>query len=393
MEKLERLKKSLAQELTNILSYWENNTVDEVNGGFIGHIDYPDKKRFEANKGIILNTRILWSFSAASNFYKSTRYAHLCKRSYDYLKTCFKDNVHGGVYWEVDYKGNPVNKRKQVYAQAFTIYALSEYFLCSQNEEAKQWAVEIFELIQHHASDPEYGGYIEAFTEDWSPVEDMRLSDKDDNEAKTMNTHLHILEAYTTLYKIYPEATVKNALNGLVNIFLDKFLDKNGHLHLFFDEQWNLKSSVYSYGHDIETAWLMIEAAKTTGDKDLIKKTEKAALRITNTFINEAIDKDGAVKNEINFKTGHVDTDRHWWQQAEAIVGLYYAYLINNDEKYIDIAVNIWKFIDKKVIDHTYGEWFWLIDENGNFNPEDEKAGMWKCPYHNSRAAIQLNLK
>ena len=392
MEKFDTIKASFKNELENILTYWKNNTIDTQNGGFIGHIDYPDIKKPEANKGIILNSRILWSFAAASNFYKDNRYAELCERSYNYLKNYFQDTKYGGVFWEVDYKGNPVNKRKQVYAQAFTIYALSEYYLFSKNKEVKDWAIEIFELIEKHAFDSKFDGYIEAFNEDWSPIEDMRLSEKDDNEAKTMNTHLHVLEAYTTLYKIHPTEKVKNALEGLLNVFLDKFLNPNGHLELFFDEEWNLKSTVYSYGHDIETAWLLIEAAKVLKKPTLLKKTEDAAILITDTFISEAIDKDGAVINEINTKTGALDTNRHWWQQAEAIVGLYYAYQINKNEKYVDVASKIWTFIDEKVIDHKHGEWFWLIDENGNYNPKDEKVGMWKCPYHNSRAGIQLNL-
>jgi len=264
--------------------------------------------------------------------------------------------------------------------------------LFSNNEEAKNWAIEIFYLIEKHAFDVANEGYIEAFNEEWSPIEDMRLSEKDENEAKTMNTHLHILEAYTTLFKIYPAENVKMALERLVNAFLTKFLRDNGHLDLFFDEQWNLKSSIYSFGHDIETAWLLIEAAKILNNPGLLKRTQDAALLITNTFISEAIDKDGAVMNEINTQTGSIDTDRHWWQQAEAIVGLYYAFQITNDEEYINVAVKIWDFIEEKVIDHKYGEWFWLIDENGNYNPKDEKIGMWKCPYHNSRAAIQINL-
>lgn len=392
MKKLENLKSVFKNELKNILTYWKNNTQDHENGGFIGRIDYPDIKRPEANKGIILNSRILWSFASASNFYGDNRYKDLCDRSYNYLKSHFKDDQYGGVYWEVDYKGNPVNKRKQVYAQAFTIYALSEYYLFSKNEEVKSWAIEIFSLVEKHAFDVANEGYIEAFNEKWSPVEDMRLSEKDENEAKTMNTHLHILEAYTTLYKIHPIKNVKMSLERLVNVFLTRFLRNNGHLNLFFDEQWNIKSSIYSYGHDIEAAWLLIEAAGVINNPGLLKRTQEAAILIANTFISEAIDKDGAVMNEINTKTGHIDTDRHWWQQAEAIVGLYYAFQITNDEKYLDIATRIWNFIEKKVIDHKHGEWFWLIDENGNYNAKDEKVGMWKCPYHNSRAAIQINL-
>ncbi len=385
------LKISLKNELDNILTYWKNNTVDSKNGGFIGRIDYPDIKRENSSKGVILNTRILWTFSAASIFYTNDRYRDLRERSYEYIKKHFKDPVYGGVFWILDANGNPINKRKQVYAQSFAIYALSEYYLCTKNEESKNWAIEIFDLIEKYALDNEHNGYIEAFNEDWSPIGDMRLSDKDHNEAKTMNTHLHILEAYTNLYRIYPDKKVWNALQNLVVLFLNKFLNTNGHLHLFFDESWELKSTIYSYGHDIETAWLLIEAAKALENEELLKKVEKAAILITDTFVAEAIDEDGGVINEIDYKTGDIDKDKHWWQQAEAIVGLYYAYQIEEKEIYLSSAKRVWDFIDTHMIDHEYGEWFWLIGLDGTNNPENEKVGMWKCPYHNSRSCLQLN--
>ncbi len=390
MDIVENLKTNLETELNNILSFWKNSTIDTEQGGFIGHIDYPNIKQLKSNKGIILNTRILWSFSAASNYYKDNRYSNLCERSFTYLKNHFKDTVFGGVFWEVDYLGNPVNKKKQSYAQAFAIYALSEYYLFSKNEKAKSWAIEIFNLIETKTLDTKNNGYIEAFNEDWSDIEDMRLSEKDDNVAKTMNTHLHILEAYTTFYKIHPIKKVKTALLNLLKIFRDKFMSDNHHFHLFFDKQWNLKSTVFSYGHDIETSWLLIEASKVINEKAILKEIEQIALKVVNRFITVAIDKDNGVMNEINTATGHIDTDRHWWQQAEAIVGLYYAYKITKEYIYIEKASQIWAFIDTYIIDHNHGEWYWLVDKNGKHNPEDEKIGMWKCPYHNSRACLQI---
>ncbi|WP_282079324.1 AGE family epimerase/isomerase [Aquimarina algiphila] len=390
MDILGNLKKHLTTELESILNYWKNNTIDNKYGGFIGHIDYPDIKKLKMNKGIILNSRILWTFSAASNFYKDNRYADLCERSFSYLKDFFRDNEEGGVFWEVDYKGAPINKRKQIYAQAFTIYALSEYYLFSKNEEAKSWAIEIFETIENIALDTKYGGYIEAFNQNWNTIEDMRLSKKDDNAAKTMNTHLHILEAYTTLYKIYPIKKVQMALQNLLQIFTNKLLSHDGHFNLFFDEHWNLKSSIYSYGHDIETSWLLVEAAKTLNNEELLEKIENIAILVVNTFVNEAIDDKDGVMNEIDITTGNIDTDRHWWPQAEAIVGLYNAYRITKKDKYLDIAFKIWKFTNTYIIDHKYGEWHWLVDKNGKYNPQHEKVGMWKCPYHNSRACIQI---
>ncbi len=382
---------SLANELQNILNYWSENTVDEINGGFVGERDHYNNLVPNASKGIILNSRILWSFSAASNHLKTDKYNALCERSYNYLKTNFNDENFGGVYWELDVKGNPINTRKQVYAQAFMIYALSEYYILSNNKEALNWAVELYELVEKYAKDNIFRGYIEAFNEDWSPISDMRLSDKDANEAKTMNTHLHVLEAYTNLYKVYKNEGLKNNLTELINLFLTKFLNSNNNLNLFFDEQWNLKSSVVSFGHDIETAWLLIEAAKVLENKTLITETERVAVLIADVFMKNGIDTDGGVMNDYEPKTGKLDGDKHWWPQAEALVGLRYAYNITKDEKYLSISTKILNFIQTKIIDKTNGEWFWRVDKKGKLYTSDYKIGMWKAPYHTSRACIVLN--
>lgn len=387
----EKVSIELGKELQNILTYWSTNTIDEINGGFVGERDHYNKLVPNASKGIILNSRILWSFSAASNHLKTEQYKSLCERSYTYLKTFFKDNEYGGVFWELDSKGNPINTRKQVYAQAFMIYALSEYYLFSKNKEAHNWAIELYELIEKHAKDITYKGYIEAFNKDWSPIEDMRLSDKDENEAKTMNTHLHVLEAYTNLYRVFKNEKLKNDLSELINLFLTKFLNSNNNLNLFFDEQWNLKSSVISFGHDIEAAWLLIEAAKVIEDPKLLTETKRVAVLITDTFMKNGIDIDGGVMNDFEPKTNVLDGDKHWWPQAEALVGLRYAYTITGDKKYLSISIKILNFIQTKIIDHTNGEWFWRVNKNGDLYTNECKIGMWKAPYHTSRACIVLN--
>ncbi len=387
------LKSELHSELKNILNYWTNNTLDQENGGFLGQINHYNEVIDNANKGIILNSRILWSFSAASNHLNSNEHKSICDRAYLYLKTFFNDEKHKGVFWELDYQGKPVNKRKQVYAQAFSIYALSEYYIFSKNEDAKNWAIELFNQIEKHAKDNKNIGYFEAFNEDWSPIEDMRLSDKDMNASKTMNTHLHILEAYTTLLKIYDSEALRESLKMLVDVFLEKFLNKNNHYELFFDDNWNLLSNSISYGHDIETAWLVIEAAKLLNDKALLKKTENVALKVANTFLEEALDKDCAVINEKNLTTNHIDTDRHWWPQVEALIGLKYAYNLNKDEKYLTTSIKIWDFTKKHLIDYKNGEWYFRVDKNGDPYTEEDKVSMWKAPYHTTRACIILNNK
>lgn len=385
------LKNDLDLELKNILSYWTNNSLDEDFGGFLGKRDHFNNVIEKASKGVILNTRILWSFSAASNYLQSEKHKEICDRAYHYLNDFFKDKVNKGVFWELDYLGNPINKRKQVYAQSFTIYALSEYYMFTKNEDAKKWAIEIFNQIEKYAKDTLNQGYFEAFNEDWSPIEDMRLSDKDMNASKTMNTHLHVLEAYTLLLKIYDNQELKESLKMLVEVFLNKFLNAENHYELFFDDEWNLLSDEVSYGHDIEAAWLVIEAAKLINDDEILQKTKQVAIKVADTFLAEAIDKKGAVINEKNRATNHVDTDRHWWPQVEALVGLKYAYDLKNDEKYINASLKIWQFTKKHLIDTENGEWFFRVDKNGKVYINEDKVSMWKAPYHTSRACIILN--
>lgn len=391
IESYYKLKSELNSELDRIIEYWTNNTLDNEFGGFLGRIDHYNNVIPKASKGIILNSRILWSFSAASNYLKNNKYEHICNRAFNYLKDFFLDKIHKGVFWEVDYKGNPINKRKQVYAQAFTIYALSEYYVFSKNEDAKRWAVEIFELLEKHAKDSKTDGYFEAFNEDWSPIEDMRLSDKDMNASKTMNTHLHVLEAYTSLLRIYENVELKNSLNMLVDVFQNKFLNSKNHYDLFFDDEWNLLSNNVSYGHDIESAWLIIEAAKILRNKELLKATEKTAIKVAETFLLEGIDNEGAVINEKNLTTNQTDTDRHWWPQVEAIIGLNYAYELTNDEKYLDHSLKIWEFTKRNLLDIENGEWFYRVDKNGKIYTIEDKVSMWKAPYHTTRACIKLN--
>ena len=308
------------------------------------------------------------------------------------MQQYFRDEKYGGVYWELDYQGKPVNVRKQVYAQAFMIYALSEYYIFSKNTSALQWALEIYGLIEEHANDRKYGGYTEAFARDWSTIDDMRLSDKDANEAKTMNTHLHVLEAYTNLYRVHREKVLESQLRFLIEKFLNTFYDKkNKHFNLFFDEQWQVKGKIISYGHDIEAAWLLIEAAKVIGDKDLIIQTGEAALQIASTFMAEAVGDEGGVCYEFNPETGILDSDKHWWPQVEAIIGLVYAWQLSKDEKYLTCANSIWGFTKNSLIDNINGEWHWRVNSKGEPNTTDYKMGMWKAPYHNSRACIQMN--
>lgn len=361
---------------------------DHENGGYYGRIDGEGVLHKEADKAIILNTRILWTYSIAYLELKNPKYLDAAERAYSYIKKYFIDEENGGVYWMVDSLGKVVDSKKQVYAQAFAIYAFSEYYKISNNKDALMLAIELFNLIEDNSLDEIYGGYLEAFDKNWNLLEDLRLSEKDKNEAKTMNTHLHILEAYTNLYSVWPDEKLQVSLASLIELFLEKFVNENGHFLLFFDEKWNLKSDEISYGHDIEGGWLLHEAAQVLGEEKILKKAEDAAILMTRAAL-KGLDEDGGLMNEGNAEGVH-DKDKHWWPQAEALVGLVNAAKISGDERYLAVAKQIWKFIQNHLIDEEQGEWYWMLKADGTISKAEDKAGPWKCPYHNGRAMIEM---
>ena len=386
--------KNLIAELTteleeNIMPFWMERMVDKENGGFFGRMDGNDIIHPHAAKGVILNSRLLWSFSAMYRFNPTSQYQEMAFRAYEYLKKQFIDPVHGGVYWQVDYAGKPIQKKKQIYAQAFAIYGLSEYYLAFSKPKAMEMAIYLFEKIEEYSFDTQYNGYFEAFSEDWHLLDDLRLSDKDANELKTMNTHLHILEAYTNLYRIWPETHLKRQLINLIQVFLDKILDpETYHFNLFFDEVWRVKSKTVSFGHDVEGSWLLQEAAEVIGDTELLEDIKKIALKMIDVALEEGFASDGGIYYE---KEGEeMDTDKHWWPQAEALVGLINAWQISSEEKYLKKVMKTWDFIQKRLVDNNNGEWFNKVDRNGKVKTDEDKAGFWKCPYHNSRACIEV---
>ena len=387
----EDLRNELSAELDSILDYWKEFSPDDEHGGFVGRRDHYNKLIPKANKGIILNTRLLWTFSAIGNFKRDKNTVEFAVRAYNYLKDYFQDSKNGGVFWELDYTGKPVNTRKQIYAQAFAVYALSEYYKLTQEEEAKNWAVSIFGLIEEHGRDRKNNGYLEAFQQDWSPIEDMRLSEKEDNSSKTMNTHLHILEAYTTLYQVTGEERVKEALQNLSELFLERFYaEEMQHFHLFFDEYWNRTNSIVSYGHDIEAVWLIIEAVKALNNPDLLERANKVAVAVAETFLKEGYVKGSGVLNEKNLDSGKLDNDRHWWPQVEAMVGLDFAFRLTNENKFQEAIYDIWKYTKAQIIDRENGEWYFRVNEKNEPYTNEDKLGMWKAPYHNSRACMML---
>lgn len=386
----EQLKKealSLLEE--NILPYWINLT-DNKYGGFYGQVTGKEELVKNAPKGGVLHARILWTFSAAYRILKKEEYLLAATHAKDFLLKKFIDKKHGGIYWLLDNKGNPINTKKQIYAQGFAIYGLSEYYRITKDEDVLKEAIALFKLIEKHSFDKEYGGYLEAFKQDWLPIEDMRLSAKDENAVKTMNTHLHILEPYTNLYSVWKNKTLKTQHQNLITIFLEKILNsETHHLNLFFDRNWKNQKQIISYGHDIEATWLLYEAALESDDTDILKKTEHCVPLLL-AAAEEGLQADGSMIYEKDEENNHTDKDRHWWVQAEAVIGFMNHYQHFNHKPSLTKALNCWNYIKNNLLDMQNGEWHWSILANGSINKKDDKAGVWKCPYHNGRMCLEI---
>ena len=390
--KLVLFKKEMQDVLTgNILPFWIDKMVDHENGGFYGRIDGHGNLHADAEKGGILNARILWTFSAAYRVLGKSEYLEMATRAKDYIIAHFIDREYGGTYWSLDYKGNPKDTKKQFYAIGFMIYGLSEYVRATGDKEALDYAIQLFDCIEEHSLDVIYNGYIEACTREWGEIADMRLSDLDANYPKSQNTHLHIIEPYANLYRVWKDERLEKALRNMINIFTDKILNpETNHLDLFFENDWTRGAGhLESYGHDIECSWLMHEAALVLGDAVVLKKVEEIVPLVAKAS-EKGLNPDGSMIHEANLDTGHVDDDLHWWVQAEAVVGFYNIYQHFGDESALDKSLQCWQYIKDNLIDYEGGEWYWSRRPDGTLNLDDDKAGFWKCPYHNGRMCLEI---
>ena len=373
----------------HLLPFWLDRVVDTAHGGFIGQMAYDSTIDPEAPKGLILNARLLWTFSAAYQFSNDPRCRDMAERASDYIEQHFWDSAHGGAFWLLDHRGNVLDDKKKIYGQAFCIYALAEQYQALGTGAALEHAQQLFHLIEIHSRDRQHGGYIEVCNRNWSEAEDSRLSDKDMDEKKSMNNHLHLLEAYTNLYRVWPDGTLRERLADLVDLFAGHIVDADtGHLHHFFDVAWQPKSADYTFGHDIEASWLLCEAAEVLGDAERTSQAEALALRLARATLAEGLDSDGGL-----FYAGQAgtitDPNREWWPQAEAVVGFLNAHALTNDEAFLDAAQRAWTYVEEHFIDKKHGEWFWRVRPDGTPDPAEPKISPWKSPYHNVRACLE----
>lgn len=388
---IHKMVKEMEEELVaNILPFWMDKMTDQTHGGFYGRITGTEKLMPEAEKGAILNARILWTFSSAYRLLKKEEYLTTATRAKRFIIDHFYDKEYGGVFWSLDYKGHPLDKKKQIYALGFAIYGLSEFHRATGDKEALDYAIRLFESIEEHSFDVVKNGYCEALTRDWKEMTDMRLSNKDENERKTMNTHLHILEPYTNLFRVWKDQRLEKQLRNLIELFTDKILNmETGHLELFFNDDWISKYRVISYGHDIEASWLIHEAALVLGDEAFLEKVEPLVEYIA-AAADEGLTPDGGMIYETFLDKDQTDKDRHWWVQAENVVGHANLYQHFDDEIAMQKAFRCWEFIKKHLIDYKQGEWHWSLRADGRVNTTDDKAGFWKCPYHNGRMCMEM---
>ena len=381
---------------TNILPFWMRCAVDRENGGFHGTIHSDLTVDTKAPRAAVINARILWTFSAATRVLGKPEYREMADRAWDYINQKFWDKQNGGVYWMLDYKGNPISDRKQIYAQAFTVYGMTEYYRATGRPESLERARLLFRLIEKYSRDSVFKGYIEACSRNWGALDDMRLSEKDLNSPKSMNTHLHIMEAYTALLRVWRDSELAARQNDLLEVTMDRIVDSaTGHFKLFFDKQWNSLSDHVSFGHDIEGSWLLMEAAEVLGDPVLQAYARKVASRMAEVVYDEGLDQDGSIFYERNSKGEFVDPNKHWWAQAEAVVGFYNAWTLTGQDRFRKAAERAWSYIEARIIDKQHGEWLAKLHPDGTPWQESEDAdaclvGPWKCPYHNSRMCFEM---
>jgi mannobiose 2-epimerase len=375
---------------SNILPFWLKHAVDEQYGGFRGQIANDLTIDPFAPKGLILNARILWTFSKAFSVYGEEAYVQTARRAYDYITQHFWDSEFNGVFWLVDYLGRPVESKKRIYGQAFTVYSLAEYHRATGDQDALAKAKQLYEAIESASHDAHHQGYFETYERDWTLAREQRLSKVDLDEKKSMNTHLHLLEAYANLLRCWDDSALRSRLKELVRIFLDHIIDRETHhFRMFFDEEWRSKSDHISFGHDIEGSWLLCEAAEILGDEPILKVVQQEGVEMAQAVLDQAVDPDGGLLYEADAR-GIIDIGKEWWPQAEAVVGFLNAYQLSGREHFRSAAEKSWDFIEKYIVDHQHGEWFWKVSREGIPSPDKFKVDQWKCPYHNSRTCFEV---
>lgn len=382
------LKEEITSDLKgNILEFWSKYSPDDKDG-FYGELSYDGTPNAEAKRGLVLNARILWTFSSAYRIFGDESYKALADRAQKYLLANFIDRERGGAFWSLNSDGTPADTDKQTYGISFAIYGLSEHFRATGNQLSLDEAIYLYRTLEKYAKEPEYDGYIDSFTSDWQKPERYGYDGKG-IAPKTMNTHIHVLEAYTSLYRVWKDPELASRLEALIGIVTEKMYNpQTGHLGLYFDMKWNSMEDIDSYGHDIETAWLVTEAAEVLGNSSLLKTITPKVLKMTDAALKEGLTPDGAMTYERKGNEYHRELS--WWCQAETVVGCMNAWKLSGDERYYDSAIRTWNWIKTYMIDSEFGEWYGTVSPENIPVKDGQKCSMWRCPYHNSRMGYEV---
>lgn len=384
MMMLEEVKAHL---LNDIIPFWKNLRDDEF-GGYYGYMDYDLKVDKKAVKGCILNSRITWFFANAYTLLKDESLLEEAKHGFTFMKEHCMDKENGGIFWSMKYDGTPEDTTKHTYNQAFSIYALSSYYEATHDEEALAMAKELFHIIETKCTDEI--GYKEAFDKEFHEVENDKLSENGVIAEKTMNTLLHVFEAYTELYRVAKLPEVKERLEWIMDTFADKVYNPKLHRQeVFFDRNMNTILDLHSYGHDIETAWLMDRGVEVLGEKKYEEKMTPITKDLTAEIYKVAFD-GHSLANEC--EKGVVNVHRIWWVQAETVIGFLNGWQKDPSRtEYLDAAKSEWQFIKDHVMDKRQGsEWFWEVDPSGKPYEGRPIVEPWKCPYHNGRMCFEV---
>ena len=389
-DRLVQLGAECRHELDNILRWWMQNVMDRETGVFFGEVNVQNEPLTMAPKGSVLACRLLWTFSAAYRFTGLVVYRDQARRVYEWISAHMMDPEHGGIYWTVTATGEPLDAKKQTYAQAFAVYAFSEYSLATGHQPAAEQAYQLWQLIGQKAQSGGSGGYEEALTREWNVLPDNRLSDREPVVARTTNTHLHLLEAFANLYDVLPEPALLDDVEALLQLFEEKIIVADGsRQELFFDECWKPLQAPVSFGHDIESSWLLLQAAERTNNPSMIAGFRRHAITLA-MGAAQAQDEDGGLWYEWDTTANQMIREKHWWPQAEAMPGFLNAWQLSADTSWLDRTLRVWDFIKMHIRDQRNGEWFWGVNAAGQPMMEMYKAGLWKCPYHNARACLEV---
>lgn len=388
-KRFESLKTSMEEGVQDLLGFWEKYDLEPSGNAFYGVVNEKLEPQVDGKKHIVLGSRLVWTFAAAYRVLGKEKYKDLAKKAYDYFMEYFLDREFGGAYWELNADGSVHDPNKRTYGESFAIYALSEYYRAFGDQKALDEAVSIYNCLEKYVYDTENKGYIEALTREWKYEQEKQVSNINPYKAasKTMNTHLHLLEAYTSLYRVWKDEGLKAKLHEHIDVMKDKIVDSNiWHYKMFFDREWNSLSPNVSYGHDIEGSWLIWEAADVLGDKEVMEYVKPVSTKMANATFNEGWHRKGGLLSEADPNGPH--ENRSWWEQAEAVVGFLNGWELTGEERYLEGADKILDFIDKEMVDHEHGGWF--ASPISDVVRRGDRVTGWVCPYHNARMYFEV---